>query len=190
MSSELLYTSGGTKAVVMPNSSLLRTSRSKNSRHNRGSGMTSSSSATSSNSNNNNSNSNKSNNNTDHERDNNREQENRETQRIRDFEEAKLELKDSMRLNLDKGDEEPPPEPAPPEVPPRGQSLHATSFHRLDHQLKFDKNGDQKHEQFIPSEQKHGKSKCKYYQKYFIVIIFFCLFVCFVPNYLLGFYYE
>lgn len=50
------------------------------------------------------------------------------------------------------GDEEPPPDPAPPEVPPRGHSMQ-TMKKRPDFVLTIDKNGDQKHEEYIPSHQ-------------------------------------
>lgn len=63
-------------------------------------------------------------------------------------------------LNIADGDDEPPPEPAPPEVPPRGFS--SSSSNMLNQTLKkrpadfvvtIDKNGDQKHEEYVPSNQ-------------------------------------
>lgn len=57
------------------------------------------------------------------------------------------------------GDDEPPPEPAPPEVPPRGyasmQQQQATlKLRTADFVLTIDKNGGQKHEEYIPSQGK------------------------------------
>lgn len=55
-------------------------------------------------------------------------------------------------------EDEPPPEPAPPEVPPRGLSMHTLKKR----QLVIDKlSGDQTHEEFIPSI-KSGKFGCIY----------------------------
>lgn len=60
---------------------------------------------------------------------------------------------------------EPPPEPAPPEVPPRAQSLLASIKKLSNHTIKTDDTrtmatnglGDVKHEEFIPqSQQQHG----------------------------------
>lgn len=60
-------------------------------------------------------------------------------------------------------EDEPPPEPAPPEVPPRGHSLlrsASTSLRKCsDYQLHVrDSTGDQKHEEFIPQEKQQGES--------------------------------
>lgn len=51
----------------------------------------------------------------------------------------------------------PPPDPAPPEVPPRAHSLYSASSKtstsirkKSDYVLKIDKNGDQTHEEYIP----------------------------------------
>ncbi|XP_055602746.1 uncharacterized protein LOC129751327 [Uranotaenia lowii] len=52
-----------------------------------------------------------------------------------------------------------PPDPAPPEVPQRAHSLYSTSKSSMsirkksDYVLKIDKNGDQTHEEYIPSSQ-------------------------------------
>lgn len=55
-------------------------------------------------------------------------------------------------------DEDPPPEPAPPEIPPRAQSLLATLTKKLSsHTLKTSETGDIKHEEFIPQNQQ-GKN--------------------------------
>lgn len=49
---------------------------------------------------------------------------------------------------------EPPPEPAPPEVPPRAHSLQTkSSIKTRPVILTIDKNGDQKHEEYIPQNQ-------------------------------------
>lgn len=46
--------------------------------------------------------------------------------------------------------EESPPEPAPPEVPPRGPSLHATSLRRRpDYALPVDDDGSGQQETFL-----------------------------------------
>lgn len=127
-------------ATALGNSSFLQhsfastsigSSCSKSNRINRISGMTSSSSATSSSSN----------------------AANRE----------KRSLQSNLRIAVQGnsvGDEsdrslhsEPPPDPAPPEIPPRTQSLLTSLRKKSDYQLKFEDNGDQKHEQFIPSSQ-------------------------------------
>lgn len=55
------------------------------------------------------------------------------------------------------GDDEPPPEPAPPEVPPRGHSLQTLPKKRSEFILTIDKNGGQKHEEYIPPNQQ-GKT--------------------------------
>ncbi|XP_065724228.2 teneurin-a isoform X2 [Drosophila suzukii] len=49
--------------------------------------------------------------------------------------------------------EEPPPEPAPPEIPPRTQSLLMSLRKHSDYKLKYEEKGDQKHEEFIPTSQ-------------------------------------
>lgn len=110
----------------------IHSSRSKSNRINRISGMTSSSSATSSTSN----------------------AANREKRSLQSN------LKNFTVQNNSGGDEsdrslhsEPPPEPAPPEIPPRTQSLLMSLRKKSDYQLKFEDNGDQKHEQFIPASQ-------------------------------------
>lgn len=110
----------------------IHSSRSKNNRISRISGMTSSSSATSSTSN----------------------AANREKRSLQNN------LKNFAVHNNSGGDEsdrslhsEPPPEPAPPEIPPRTQSLLMSLRKKSDYQLKFEDNGDQKHEQFIPASQ-------------------------------------
>lgn len=55
-------------------------------------------------------------------------------------------------------DEDPPPEPAPPEIPPRAQSLLATLTKKLSsYTLKTNETGDIKHEEFIPQNQQ-GKN--------------------------------
>lgn len=53
-----------------------------------------------------------------------------------------------------------PPDPAPPEVPPRAHSLNSASSRnsmsirkKSDYVLKIDKNGDQTHEEYIPPGQ-------------------------------------
>lgn len=49
---------------------------------------------------------------------------------------------------------EPPPEPAPPEIPPRAQSLLASLTKKLSsYTLKTNETGDMKHEEFIPQNQ-------------------------------------
>lgn len=57
-----------------------------------------------------------------------------------------------------------PPDPAPPEVPPRAHSLYSASSKnsmsirkKSEYVLKIDKNGDQTHEEYIPPGQ-HGNS--------------------------------
>lgn len=62
---------------------------------------------------------------------------------------------------------EPPPEPAPPEIPPRTQSLLTSLRKKSDYQLKFEDNAlDQKHEQFIPASQ---IGKYPYFYTVFII---------------------
>lgn len=64
-------------------------------------------------------------------------------------------------LNIE--DDEPPPEPAPPEIPPRGHSLlRSTSSSARkcsDYQIHVRDVlcADQKHEEFIPQEKQQGK---------------------------------
>uniref|UniRef100_A0A1I8MZG9 Uncharacterized protein n=1 Tax=Musca domestica TaxID=7370 RepID=A0A1I8MZG9_MUSDO len=48
---------------------------------------------------------------------------------------------------------EPPPEPAPPEIPPRTQSLLLSLRKHSEYKLKYEEKGDQKHEEFIPTTQ-------------------------------------
>lgn len=128
----------------------IRSSRSKNGRLNRISGMTSSSSATSSNSN--------PTNRSERERQKLREQ---HLQQQQQQHQLKIELKDSQNddnlSDMDKNIFEPPPEPAPPEIPPRTQSLLISLKKRSDYQLKFDDSAGQKHEEFIPQSQQKGK---------------------------------
>lgn len=51
-------------------------------------------------------------------------------------------------------DYEPPPEPAPPEIPPRAQSLLTSLTKKLSsNTLKVGETGDLKHEEFIPQNQ-------------------------------------
>lgn len=50
-------------------------------------------------------------------------------------------------------DTEPPPEPAPPEIPPRTQSLLLSLRKHSEYKLKYEEKGDQKHEEFIPTTQ-------------------------------------
>lgn len=97
---------------MMSNNSLLRSSRSIGSRQNRISGMTSSSSATSSNSNKNNNTNNCNNSNSNNNNNNivennldreNRELDSRESYRNINSESCRIELKENMRLNLEKG---------------------------------------------------------------------------------------
>ncbi|XP_054727145.1 uncharacterized protein LOC129236888 [Anastrepha obliqua] len=62
----------------------------------------------------------------------------------------------SIGLDLDEfvtsgGESEPPPEPAPPEIPPRTQSLLMSLRKPSDYKLKYEDKGDQKHEEFIPT---------------------------------------
>lgn len=62
-------------------------------------------------------------------------------------------------INLDY---EPPPEPAPPEIPPRAQSLLASLTKKLSsHTLKINETGtgDMKHEEFIPQNQQGKRTK-------------------------------
>lgn len=65
-------------------------------------------------------------------------------------------------LNIE--DDEPPPEPAPPEIPPRGHSLlqsTSTSARKCsDYQIHVRDVvlcADQKHEEFIPQEKQQGE---------------------------------
>lgn len=55
-------------------------------------------------------------------------------------------------------DDEPPPEPAPPEVPPRAHSLLTTIKKGSTQTIRIDETGDLKHEQFIPANQQQGNS--------------------------------
>lgn len=64
--------------------------------------------------------------------------------------------------NLSDSTEEPPPEPAPepilmdtapPEIPPRTQSLLMSLRKHSDYKLNYEEKGDQKHEEFIPTSQ-------------------------------------
>lgn len=80
---------------------------------------------------------------------------------------SKIILDENLFLLLE-AEEEPPPEPAPPEVPPRGQSLQSNSSIRK-HQLKIEINGDQKHELFVPQEEQLGKNKKKLLIKSIII---------------------
>lgn len=59
-------------------------------------------------------------------------------------------------VHISRVDYEPPPEPAPPEIPPRAQSLLASLTKKLSsHTLKTNESGtgDMKHEEFIPQNQ-------------------------------------
>ncbi|XP_037919215.1 teneurin-a isoform X2 [Hermetia illucens] len=125
-------------SYLQPNhtSNTSRSNRSKSNRLNRASGMTSSSSATSSNSN--------------------------ATSRLHQHFQKALNDADCGNDGSDHYGEaakslyEPqPPDPAPPEIPPRTQSLLMSMQKRSDYQLKYEENGDQKHEAFIP--QGHQK---------------------------------
>ncbi|BFG06899.1 uncharacterized protein DMAD_13783 [Drosophila madeirensis] len=49
------------------------------------------------------------------------------------------------------GESEPPPDPAPPEIPPRTQSLLMSLRKHSEYRLKYEEKGDQKHEEFIPT---------------------------------------
>lgn len=157
-------------SAVNPTGSSLRSSRSKSGRLNRSSGMTSSSSATSSNSNatlsisaaaaltNRN-----------------------EREKLK-LKQLQMELRDFAQCDSDVDqiamESEPPPEPAPPEIPPRTQSLLMSLRKRSDYQLKFQENGDQKHEQFIPAnqqqhlEQNKDKGKIKAFSKVSFLVKF------------------
>lgn len=57
------------------------------------------------------------------------------------------------------GESEPPPEPAPPEIPPRTQSLLMSLRKHSDYKLKYDEKGGQKHEEFIPTSQLHQQQQ-------------------------------
>lgn len=59
-------------------------------------------------------------------------------------------------LFIDRDEDEPPPEPAPPEIPPRAQSLLASIKKLSSHTIKVDDSGDLKHEEFIPQNQQLG----------------------------------
>lgn len=56
-------------------------------------------------------------------------------------------------LTDDRHEDEPPPEPAPPEIPPRAQSLLHSIKKLSSHTIKIDESGDLKHEEFIPQNQ-------------------------------------
>lgn len=127
-------------SYLQPNhtSNTSRSNRSKSNRLNRASGMTSSSSATSSNSN--------------------------ATSRLHQHFQKALNDADCGNDGSDHYGEaakslyEPqPPDPAPPEIPPRTQSLLMSMQKRSDYQLKYEENGDQKHEAFIPQGHQKGK---------------------------------
>lgn len=61
-------------------------------------------------------------------------------------------------------DYEPPPEPAPPEIPPRAQSLLTALTKKLSsHTLKVSEMGDMKHEEFIPQNQQGKALKSSYF---------------------------
>lgn len=59
--------------------------------------------------------------------------------------------KTKTKFFSDGDDDEPPPEPAPPEVPPRGHSMQTMKKRPPDFVVTIDKNGDQKHEEYIPA---------------------------------------
>lgn len=65
----------------------------------------------------------------------------------------------SLSLSFrDSAEYEPPPDPAPPEIPPRAQSLLASLTKKLsNYTLKTNETGDMKHEEFIPQHQQ-GKA--------------------------------
>lgn len=74
----------------------------------------------------------------------------------------------SLSLPLDVRNDEPPPEPAPPEVPPRGHSLlqsMSSMRKRSDYQIHIQENNcDQKHEEFIPQEKQQGELRLKIFK--------------------------
>ncbi|XP_059617794.1 uncharacterized protein LOC132262532 [Phlebotomus argentipes] len=126
-----LLFSNSSKAILLPGGAI-RSSR----------GMTSSSSATSSVSNHN----------------------ERSAQQERDIPESVMKSTNSKQHiteDLDARNDEPPPEPAPPEVPPRGHSLlqsMSSMRKRSDYQIHIQENNcDQKHEEFIPQEKQQGE---------------------------------
>ncbi|GAB0095283.1 hypothetical protein DMENIID0001_106450 [Sergentomyia squamirostris] len=133
---ELLFSTNSVKAVLLPNA--IRSNR----------GMTSSSSATSSVSNHN----------------------DRVSLHDREIPESVIikstNSKQHINDDLDTRNDEPPPEPAPPEVPPRGHSLlqsMSTMRKRSDYQINIQENNcDQKHEEFIPQEKQQGKLEYLY----------------------------
>lgn len=59
-------------------------------------------------------------------------------------------------VTVERQEDEPPPEPAPPEIPPRAQSLLASIKKLSSHTIKIDDSGDLKHEEFIPQSQQQG----------------------------------
>ncbi|XP_055843618.1 protein deltex-like [Episyrphus balteatus] len=114
----------------------LRSSRSKSNRLNRVSGMTSSSSATSSNS----------------AATSGASRSEREKQKLQQIQQ---DLREYAQCEADAEvfDSEPPPEPAPPEIPPRTQSLMMSLRKRSDYQLKYEGNSEQKQEEYISTPQ-------------------------------------
>ncbi|XP_067634540.1 serine-rich adhesin for platelets-like [Eurosta solidaginis] len=62
-------------------------------------------------------------------------------------------IMDLDEIAISGGESEPPPDPAPPEIPPRTQSLLMSLRKHSDYKLKYDDKGDQKHEEFIPTNQ-------------------------------------
>lgn len=64
----------------------------------------------------------------------------------------------SLPITRNSAEYEPPPDPAPPEIPPRAQSLLASLTKKLsNYTLKTNETGDMKHEEFIPQHQQ-GKA--------------------------------